>query len=715
MFTRIGRTVAHHPVRVIVAWSSLILGLALVAAAVVGKSNPTSQQQTDFLPGKYESVQAAKLSAARFPQPGGARATLVVTRTDHHQMSTPDLAKVTALIRRLDTTTHLPKLVGVAAGSLVRAPNGSAAIATAQFSESSGNPDVISSIKKLRSHTTDVFRGSGYSTAYTGEAAQVADSGVVQKLIVFGTVLAIFLLLLVLFRSFVVAGGAVALMYLVGAVAQMVLAIAAHVGHFKIDETTTNLLPIVLFGVGTDYVVFFMFRYREHLRRGQDHREAIATAIGRVGEAVSSSALAVIVSFAALLLSQLKSLRLLGPALGLAVLLMLASSLTLIPAVLALSGRRLSRRASWRQPQQAGRAAAVGRFVAHRPAAALLAALVGFLALGSAALAMHADYRSPNPPSGTESGRAWHTVTQAFPAGALYPTEVYVHDRHGQPLSAATLTGVRQALARVPGIGEVAAPQTNKTGDTALLSVQLDVNPSSEQAVDIVRHGLVPLGQQLAAHDSGLQVEVGGPTMAQADFETALARDMRVIFPVAGLLIGLVLVLMLRAVVAPALLMVSVALGFIATLGASVIVFQGINGDLGLVGTLPMIVYLFVASIGTDYNIMMIARIRDELRAGRPVREAVAHALRQTGPTVAAAGVVLAASFAILMLSSYVAQIGFAVAAGVLISLFLSSWLYLPALTTLLGNRMWWPGRDHRPTGYAEVAASTRALQPASR
>jgi RND superfamily putative drug exporter len=139
------------------------------------------------------------------------------------------------------------------------------------------------------------------------------------------------------------------------------------------------------------------------------------------------------------------------------------------------------------------------------------------------------------------------------------------------------------------------------------------------------------------------------------------------------------------------------------------------SAGLGLVGTLPMIVYLLVASIGTDYNIMMIARIRDELRAGRPVREAVPLVLRQTGPTVAAVGVVLAASFAILMLSSYVAQIGFAIGVGVLISLFLSSWLYLPALTSLLGNRLWWPGRGKRPAAYADVPADARALQPAAR
>jgi putative drug exporter of the RND superfamily len=713
MFRSIGRGVSRHPVLVILAWTTLIIGIAVVAAAVVGKDSSTSQQQTDFLPAKYESVQAAKLSARYFPQPTGARATLVVTRADHKRLSSADMRHAAELITQIDHTTHLPKFAGVQADSLTRAPDGTAVIATAQFTDTSGQADVITSMKDLRSHTRNVFNNSGLSASYTGEVAQVADAGQVQTLIVFGTVLAIFLLVLILFRSIVIAVGAVGLMYVVGAVVDMLLAIAAHLWHFKIDETTKNLLPIVLFGVGTDYVVFFMFRYREHLRRGEDHRSAIASAIGRVGEAISSSAFAVIVSFAALSLSQLKSLRLLGPALGLAVLVMLASSLTLIPAVLALTGKRLSRRASWHRPPREGTAARVGNCVARRPTAALLTSLVAFLALGVAAFAMHADYRAPNPPSGTESGRAWAEVQHAFPKGVLYPTEVYIHARSGDRLSREQLASTARRLKALPGVGAVAAPTLNGNGDTALFTVQLADDPSSPAAVSTIRDHVVPLAHQLST--PAQTVEVGGDTMGQSDFETALARDMRVIFPVAALMIGLILILMLRALFAPGLLMLSVGLGFGATLGASVIAFQGLAGHPGLVGTLPMIVYLFVASIGTDYNILMIARIKEEIAQGKSMCAAVRAAVRHAGPSLAAAGTILAASFAILMLSSYVSQIGFAVAAGVLISTFLSSWLYVPALATLLGQRIWWPSKPAPTFNVAPPQRALHELQPAGR
>ena len=258
----------------------------------------------------------------------------------------------------------------------------------------------------------------------------------------------------------------------------------------------------------------------------------------------------------------------------------------------------------------------------------------------------------------------------------------------------------------------MATPTLNGNGDTALFTVQLTDDPSSPAAVSTIREHVVPLADRLSTRAQ--TVEVGGDTMAQSDFETALARDMRVIFPVAALMIGLILILMLRTLFAPGLLMLSVGLGFVATLGASVIAFQGLAGHAGLVGTLPMIVYLFVASIGTDYNILIIARIKEEIAQGRPTRAAVRAALRHAGPSVAAAGTILAASFAVLMLSSYVSQIGFAVAAGVLISMFLSSWLYVPALATLLGRRIWWPAKPAAPA--VNVAAPPRALhelQPA--
>jgi len=177
------------------------------------------------------------------------------------------------------------------------------------------------------------------------------------------------------------------------------------------------------------------------------------------------------------------------------------------------------------------------------------------------------------------------------------------------------------------------------------------------------------------------------------DVGSVVSHDMKVIFPLAGVAILLILLLMLRALLAPLYLMATVIAGFAASLGATVLVFEGILGHQGISFQVPIIVYLFVASIGTDYNILVISRLREEMERGAGSREAARIAVRNAGPAVVAAGLVLASSFALLMISPLLADIGFAVAAGVLISAFINAFLLVPALTAMAGRAAWWPSR----------------------
>jgi putative drug exporter of the RND superfamily len=148
----------------------------------------------------------------------------------------------------------------------------------------------------------------------------------------------------------------------------------------------------------------------------------------------------------------------------------------------------------------------------------------------------------------------------------------------------------------------------------------------------------------------------------------------------------------------------TVVLGFSATLGASVLLFQDVLGHNGIDFQLPLVVYLFVASIGTDYNILITSRLREETGNGATPRQAVVAAIRTAGPAVAAAGLVLATSFALLMVSPLIADIGFAVATGVLLSAFVNAFLLVPALTVLAGTAAWWPSHP-RPAARSGEAA----------
>ena len=188
--------------------------------------------------------------------------------------------------------------------------------------------------------------------------------------------------------------------------------------------------------------------------------------------------------------------------------------------------------------------------------------------------------------------------------------------------------------------------------------------------------------------------------MAFADVRSASTRDYKVIFPVAALLIVVILAVLLRSAIAPVYLLVGVGLGFAATLGASVIAFQGVQGDPGIVFMMPMIVYLFVVAVGTDYNILLTTRLREEIVEGASPHDAAAMAVAHAGPTVAAAGAILAGTFASLMVTGVklLSEMGFAVAVGILLVAIVMASTLVPSIATLLGRRIWWPGHQgNRP------------------
>jgi RND superfamily putative drug exporter len=221
-----------------------------------------------------------------------------------------------------------------------------------------------------------------------------------------------------------------------------------------------------------------------------------------------------------------------------------------------------------------------------------------------------------------------------------------------------------------------------------------------------------------AASTAGDAVLVGGNPAANAELRDATDSDRPIVYPIAAAVIALILALLLRSLVAPIFLLISVGLGFAATLGATALVFQEIGGEPGVTFKLPILVYLFVVAIGTDYNILVTARVREEVAAGRTTRQAVYEAIRHTGPTVAAAGVILAGTFASLMLSgvSSFLQIGFAVSSGIVLSAFVLGLTLVPALTAMIGDRVWLPSRPRRatdtPTSLQPVAARS-ALEAA--
>jgi len=259
------------------------------------------------------------------------------------------------------------------------------------------------------------------------------------------------------------------------------------------------------------------------------------------------------------------------------------------------------------------------------------------------------------------------------------------------------LTAYTAALKKLDGVGSVAAPRLSADQATADFTVTLTHDPGSTAAVNVVKGPL--RGGAHAAAPAGTYALVGGTTAVFADIQRAVNHDYALVFPVAAVIILLILALVLRSAVAPWYLMASVGLGFGAALGASVLVFQGLRGQAGLVFLLPVYIYVFVVALGTDYNILMISRLREEASAGQDPHDAAALALRHAGPTIGAAGVILAGTFASLTLAgnSILSQLGFAVSCGIALAAFVMAMFFTPSLTALIGRRAWWPRRADRP------------------
>jgi RND superfamily putative drug exporter len=393
---------------------------------------------------------------------------------------------------------------------------------------------------------------------------------------------------------------------------------------------------------------------------------------------------------------------------------MLAAGVTLMPAITAVTGRALfwpSR--SWAHDRTDGPAARLGRTIARAPGRTALAGTALLVVFSTFALGttMSYDQGESGGPS-TPATRAADVIASSFSKGASDPQQVYVRSSSGT-LTAAEIEPLRERLDRIAGVSAVGKAELAPDQRAAQVDLALEDGPFTKDAMELVRGPLRDAAREGAP--AGTTTLVGGTAAIYADVSDSVTRDMKLIFPVAAGLILFILMGTLRSAVAPLYLLTAVVLEFAATLGAAVLVFQELGGATGLAFVLPLVLFLFVVALGTDYNILMTARLGEEMLAGKPARVAVAEAVRHVAPAVAAAGLVLASSFGTLMLeSSEVArQQGFGMAFGILLASLVVSSILVPALTALAGTRAWWPHRS-APQRAGPGRAKELAPQPSA-
>ena len=636
-----------------------------------------------------------------FPSVASASGVIAVLATDNSVLTPSQLQKVGALASALNGD-HIDSVTGVSTSPLFLSANKKMQLVQVAMTGQPGDAGPNAAVKALRSDTGAFLAGSGLQGKLTGNAAISVDQASAfdraEKIISIATVLLILCLLALVFRSVVIAFLPLLVVGLVHQMAQSLTAFFAQWFGFSVGTELAPLLIVVMFGVGTDYIVFMLFRYREQLGKGQDAHESLLVALCRAGVVILSAAVTVMLAFAVLLVASIGELRSLAPGLIIGVGLMLLAALTLVPAVLSLFGATVFWPTTPKPHDPAHRTGSerMGAAVAKHPGVVLLASVIVLVVLATGVFNLKVTYNQlAELPQNNPSTEAFNTIASAFPAGYLGPSEAFITSR--APLDSADVDALGAKLAHTEGVAQVLPAQYAAGNHAAMIQFLLNDDPYSSQAIDNMQG---PIRAAIVDSVPGASVVTGGPTATLTDARTALHHDTRNILLLALLVVAVMLGILLRAVAGAAYLLIGILLTYVATLGTVTYIFISGLGYDGLDFSIPIVVYIFVIAVGTDYNILMATRLREEFEQGVEPHEAARISIVEGAPAVTAAGVILAGTFASLLLTGIqlLEEIGAAVALGVLLASNVLATRIVPTLAALRGFHFWWPHHTHTKT-----------------
>jgi putative drug exporter of the RND superfamily len=756
LFRALARTVVRYRWFVLVLW---LVGTGAAVHALPSLGSEINNNNSAFLPASAPSNEAAVLAQ---PLVGPANQTLiqVVFVASSGTLSASDLSSaqvVAASLRKVPTVDSV-QFAGVS-------PDREAAQVLVLSTDSPNDiPSLQTLLDRMQSAVNATSPPSDVSIHFAGqEATAVANQAQSDKqgkqTQLFSLVL-IIILLLVIFRSVL---APLITLFPAAVVLQLAGALIGGLGSvgLKVSSITQLLLIVLVLGAGTDYGLFLVFRVREELQGGRSAHEAVEVALSRVGESITGSASTVILALLSLSLANFGLYKDLGPPLAIGIAVMLLAGLTLLPAVLAIFGRA----AFWPfnlEPKElhAGLWGRVAARLVRRPAFALI---IGVLVFGALAIAV-VGYKPGGfggtlaAPAGSNAAAGNAAFQKHFPEASANPTNLIMQlpesvwsnpgrlagatnllratnqftklsgplDPNGTPIAPAELAQLHQQLGSA-----LSLPTAEPAGDNVPVAlynsyratsrfistdgktVQWEAglragDPSTSAAINAipaVRAAFQGVAAEVGATDSG----VAGQAPALADVSSISDRDLKHIVPIAVLVIGIILALVLRSLVAPLYLLASVVISYLASLGLAVIVFIYFGHQGGLTFILPFLMFIFLLALGEDYNILVMSRIREEA-ARLPLREAVVRAVGATGSTVTSAGLVLAGTFAVFAVisarqpgGSSIESVGFGLAVGILLDTFVVRTVLVPATVTLFGRLNWWPSamgrKPHAPQG----------------
>ncbi len=754
MFGAIGRFAVRFRWLIVPFW---VIASFSAAHFLPSLASVTNNQNGAFLPASAPSVQAANL-ASPFQRSNLFSGLIVAATTNGSPLSTADNAAVTRIETGASRVANVKDV-------LDQGVSGDGAARKALVETTAGGFDIKDAqgvVNGVRSLFTDL--PGGLQVHFTGAVATAVDenasTGHQQNQTEMLSVLFIIILLLVIFRGVLAPFVTLIPAFLAYTLAGPVVAEAAKAG-VEVSGFTTFMLIVLMLGAGTDYGLFLIFRVREEIGRGMEPRQAVGHAMARVGESITFSGSTVILAFASLVFASFGLYRGLGPGLAIGIAIVLIVDLTLLPALLAILGRavfwpRIPRANTYREGAW-GRIA--GRVVA-RPALTLAVGILAFggLAFANLRYAPSGFGSTSGAPDSSDSAVGLVVLDKHFPPADANPTNVLFRfdtsvwsnpsvlarattalerqpvfdevsgplDPNGHQFPLDDLVAVHDALAPLgpakslplmppPGVHvpfaayegyRATAAFISPDGRTLQFYTSLTAgDPSSDAAsaaIPAVRAAVASIGGQIGATANG----VAGEAAAIHDVATISGQDLVKIIPIVLLVILVLLSLLLRSLVAPLYLVVSVGLSYLAALGLAVLVYVIIGGDSGINFILPFFMFLFLMALGSDYNILVMSRIREEAHDSS-LPQAVRTAIGSTGTTITSAGMILAGTFLVLTIatSGSIRQVGIGLAVGILLDTFLVRSLVVPSAVVLLGKWNWWPSSLYRlhDSGYHDA------------
>ncbi|MFJ6852261.1 MMPL family transporter [Streptomyces sp. NPDC091271] len=694
------------PVFLLLAW--LVVGGAFGSYA--GKlGEVATNDQAAFLPQSAESTRVIEAQKA-FSKQETVPAVVVWTSAEKGEELGPEQRK--AATAALASAKGVPGAAGQVSPALL-SEDGKALEGVVQLRPDLGDelPDALAHVRTL---AEDV---PGTVVGLAGPAASQADlsdafAGI-DGLLLGVALVTVLVILLLVYRSvllpLIIIIGAV---FALGVACAIVYVLADH-DIVRVDGQVQGILSILVIGAATDYALLLTARFREELGRKPDKWTAMRAALRESAGPITASAATVALGLLALLLSDLTNNRALGPVGAIGIVCSVLSALTFLPAVLVLLGRA----AYWPSgPKKGGAESGSGSkgiwsriagLVDRSPRKVWAITLVGLLAcaafmptLNSKGVPLEEIFVNDAP-----SVAAQETLSRHFPGGSGNPAVVIAAaDRSKQVVAAA------EEVPGVAGVSVMTASGRPGGGDPLVVDgrVRIDATLADTADSDAAKETVTRLRDAVHAVP-GSEALVGGYTAQQYDTQRTAEHDRNIIVPVVLVIILVILIGLLRSLLMPLLLVATVALNFLATLGISSLVFEHVFGFSGTDSSVPLYGFVFLVALGVDYNIFLMSRVREESLI-HGTRQGVLRGLTTTGGVITSAGVVLAATFAALGVIplAFLVQIAFIVAFGVLLDTLVVRSLLVPALVRDIGPVAWWPGAlsrrpEEAPEGETEA------------